>query len=150
MKNQRTHLLPNEVEELKELGVEFANTQLVWVYSHRIGFICSDSLAKKMMGEPKYNVLFGKKEAVEFNYNYISAPNLQEVLEILPKEIDNAEIDINFNWNWVFEYVEYSFPHNSGAYEVNPIITYTNNNPLTAAFELLKWTATNHKELIKQ
>lgn len=125
----RTHLTPDEVQEFINLGVDFGTkTSDVWL--HQLGEGWFSRTIPNDIG-----FISEAKECYHID-NILPAPNLQEVLEMLPQYIDGCLLDICKDGVWIMEYIAYG-----GSY-------HTDSNALTCAVNLLRWVCKNHPETL--
>lgn len=139
MKKHRAHLTPEEVQEFHEMGVVFGETACVWC-ENKHGY----ELQEAQEGYAKID-LYENIEDWDIK-SITTAPNLQEVLEVLPKNIKMGDEDFMLNilfapHSWYFNYR--SWLDNS---ECTDYIT--DENPLIAAVKQLRWLCNNHPETL--
>ncbi len=135
---QRTYLTPEEVQEFINLGVDFGETADVWLLSTG-----SEVMMRYTRDEGEYLSKFP-----ECYTSLLPAPTLQEVLEVLPKdiELDGEEWTLAFalqpeyNNLWTVFYVIL------GGEKYHTESDQRHPNPLLAAIELLRWVCKNHPE----
>lgn len=133
----KSFLEPKEVLHLKELGVEFENTECVWIDPLGSTCICSPKLYK-----PKPHTLVHRNSLGDIDYHtnsgVTSAPSLQEVLEKLPKILFFKTFSSYLVILW-----ENTVTCEMG-YTGIKSSKFKNTNPLQAAYELLCWCAKNN------
>ncbi len=142
MGKQRTNLTPEEVQEFKP-WVEFKNTACVWLLRIDGKLLFID----RKNGEDVLMVANNYGESATFQ-EMISAPNLQEVLEVLPKQIlkDGNIYTYCFGYSHVatepyVEYIELSKQNKSLHFEVYDDI-------IGAHLNMLRWVIENHPETL--
>ncbi len=130
----KTHLTAEEVLQFTKFGINFGETGNEYVASKTIGVICTPNL----LGDIKYDKLVLRNQ---FQTAFaIPAPNLQEVLNILPQKINSPferkhlRID-NFINVWSIGY--------------NIDLCFESENLLDAAIELLTYICENFPEILK-
>lgn len=146
MKEELKNLTPEQVEELKKLGVEFEDTQMVW------------SCFKPTMELLDEYPLSTRRKYKEENTIFIAAPNLQEVWERLPDKI--LIIDKYYYNLYLDKHTSPKITEHAASYtallknkkkEIDILHEeVSSDSSLMACFALLKWVATNYPEsLIK-
>ncbi len=130
----RTHLTPEEVTEFIDLGVDFGETTIMWA-----------------IDEDNYAFLFPRVSHIcrWKSWRMLPCPNLQEVLEVLPKYVE----DDNLEWTWAIAIQ----PENGfyTAFYVRPGDDIWLNKSdqqseyiIEVAIGLLRWVCQNHPETL--
>ncbi len=137
MEKQRTHLTPVGVQEVVNLGIEFGETACSWLNNDGEWSLETTETAQWYYDTPDtiYEEL-------------IPAPNLQEVLEVLPPSIQL------FNGGSVFKIV-LSVKLFCGWYcnyetltaQIGESVTYF-NNPLDAVMDRLRYVIAHYPETL--
>ncbi len=140
MEKQRTHLTPNEVQEFINLGVDFGETDSVWLHQAFEGWfhrpITNDE-----------GIVGDAKESFHID-DILPAPSLPEVLEILPKHIVTSDNDYGSEWNLHLYYddglwkAEYLGDFDFFLYDT------VQSSLLVAVAHLLRWVCENHPETL--
>ena len=153
-------LSPKEVLHLKDLGVEFKNTTCKWI-------ILCDYEEIPILETVESTKLY-QQDKVRINCKTLPAPNFQEILKFLPNYIEASFSKKVFGDNgqnvkcgltielgaegWCIDYTcelmdNYAVVDRESATERS----FTNENILTAAYDLLCWYAENeHLNNIQQ
>ncbi len=138
---QQTHLPPEEVQYFIDKGVNFGETQCVW---HRLvfGYTKADWTLRPSFKHAKPILA----------HDVIPAPNLQEVLDVLPGGIYEELIPhgkqkffLNIYRLDGFWYMEYC----NNRIKIILENVYSLQNPLDCAIQLLRWVCKNHPDLVK-
>lgn len=97
MEKQRTYLTPEEVQEFIKSGVDFGETSCNWLryipVPNNEGFKCTfrlylrDDIRDDTWDDP--------------NFEIIPAPNLQEVLNVLPTSIENYDLVLDLRADFI-------------------------------------------------
>lgn len=147
MSKNRKHLTPEEVQEFKEMGVDLGENQDVYLHQQDSGWW------KPITNDKGF--IYEAKEHYSIN-DIIPAPNLQEVLEVLPKQFKTMGrqyvlwIDPFFG---AIGYKKILCPDtNEDLYveqEVGGEVQFEYTNLLIGAADLLRWVCKNHPETLK-
>lgn len=139
--NNQKHLTPEQVQELIELGVEFGETVDVWLRYPAKYDAPQDKEEWAYRRFSRYDIV-----AETNKINTTPAPNLQELIEVLPKYIE--QIGCTLSVKFLPSYAHYKERTVFRYVDISNVTTvyFGDENPLIAATNLLKWVVENRPE----
>lgn len=140
MKNQVLSI--NQMQELKELGINTSKASMCWSkFKYDSNFIIQ-AMSKNMFEEEIRNL-----DLIYTPYDYTIIPTftLQDILEILPREIKPFEDCKSWKKVWL-RLLPYAGNRWCVLYENPDEVLYRSDseNPLESAFNMLKWCKQNN------
>lgn len=152
MEKQRTYLTPEEVQEFIKSGVDFGETSCNWLryipVPNNEGFKCTFRLyLREDIRDDTWD---------DPNFEIIPAPNLQEVLDIIPNTLELPTGDEAFPYAVVsFQLCEtedeecscFTAYHHQ-AWDFDDDTLHEDPNPLIATANLLRWVCKNYPETL--